>query len=71
MILKITGLILAVIGGIVSIVFWIPGLINKQRLKEIMGKSYGLVYFIYFTNGPFVLFIGLLLMLYLSNLQHP
>ncbi len=68
MILKIIGLLFAVIGGIVSIVFWIPGAINKQRLKEIMGSRYGFIYFIYFTNGPFLLFIGLLLMLYLSKL---
>lgn len=67
MILNIIGLVFAVIGGIVSIVFWIPGAVNKQRLKEVMGSRYSFIYFIYFTNGPFLLFIGLLLILFINN----
>lgn len=67
MFLQIIGLLFAIIGGIVSIIFWIPGVINKQGLREIMGSYYGLIYFIYFTNGPFLLIIGLLFLLYLGK----
>ncbi|MFP3983078.1 MAG: hypothetical protein ACLFV2_05230 [Desulfurivibrionaceae bacterium] len=67
MFLQIIGLLFAVFGGIVSIIFWIPGVINKQSLREIMGGYYGLIYFIYFTNGPFLLFIGLLFLFYLGK----
>ncbi len=67
MVLKILGLALAVIGGLVSILFWIPGVIDKKRLKEILGSRYPVIYFVYFTNGPFLLFIGLLLILFLGG----
>ena len=58
MIVKVIGVIFVVIGTIVSLSFLIPGLIDKKQLKEIMGPRYNMIYFIYFTNGPFLLALG-------------
>ncbi|MFH1216306.1 MAG: hypothetical protein V1706_07385 [Pseudomonadota bacterium] len=58
MIVKIVGIFFVALGAIVSLVFWIPGVINKKQLKGIMGSRYPLIYFIYFTNGPLLLIIG-------------
>jgi|GEM_PF-706772 len=55
------GLILAVAGFAITIAFWIPGLINKVRLKETMGGKYPLVYVIYLANGPALMLLGLVL----------
>jgi len=59
-----TGLL--VFGSLVSVAFWIPKLINKKRLKEILGPKYSLVLLIYLANGPFLLILGGLL-LYLNK----
>lgn len=58
MIVKTVGIFFVVLGTVVSLIFWIPGLINKQQLRAIMGSRYPLIYFIYFTNGPLLLIIG-------------
>ncbi|OKY75214.1 MAG: hypothetical protein BM485_09560 [Desulfobulbaceae bacterium DB1] len=58
MIVKLVGIFFVVLGTIVSLAFWIPGIINKKQLKGIMGSRYSLIYFIYFTNGPLLLIIG-------------
>lgn len=50
-------------GTLVTIGFWVPGLVNRQRLKEILGRRYPLIYLIYGANGPFLLLLGLLLFL--------
>ncbi len=59
----ITGfsVVLMVAGGLVSIVFWLPGLVNKKNLKEFLGNRYWYVYLIYGANGPFLFLLGLLL----------
>ncbi len=67
MIIKIIGIIFTVIGTVVSLAFWIPGLINKEQLKAIMGPRYSMVYFIYFTNGPLLLTIGILILTMLQK----
>ena len=64
MIVKIVGIILVVFGTVVSIGFWVPGLINRNQLRGIMGSRYPMVYFIYFTNGPFLLLIGVIILTY-------
>jgi len=63
-IVKIVGIILVVFGTVVSIGFWVPGLINRNQLRGIMGSRYPMVYFIYFTNGPFLLLIGVIILTY-------
>jgi len=61
MILEILGIILMLFGLIVSIVFWIPGIFDRAKVKDIMGERYPLVYVIYVANGPLLIVFGLLL----------
>jgi len=68
MILKISGSIIMLFGLIVSIVFWIPGIFNRTKIKEIMGKRYPMVYVIYIANGPMLILFGFLLLLW-ANIQ--
>ncbi|MEA3546760.1 MAG: hypothetical protein U9R66_03780 [Thermodesulfobacteriota bacterium] len=65
MILKYLGLLLIFIGLVVSVSFWIPQLVNKPKLKVILGKRYPIIYFVYITNGPLLVIMGLLIFLYL------
>jgi hypothetical protein len=62
MVIEIVGIIFVVFGTVVSLGFWIPGLINRKQLKEMMGTRYPMIYFIYFTNGPFLLLIGVIIL---------
>lgn len=55
------GLVLALVGLAVSILFWLPGLINRPRLKGSLGNRYPLIYFVYVANGPLLLVVGLFL----------
>jgi len=57
------GMILAVAGLVVSVAFWIPGLCNRNRLKEILGSRYPLVYVVYVANGPMLLLLGVILLI--------
>ena len=62
MIFFIAGICLVVTGGLVSVIFWIPGVIDRQNLKDLLGKRYPLVYFVYSANGPVLLLAGVLLL---------
>jgi hypothetical protein len=64
MILTISGIMLMLFGVSVSIVFWIPGIINRDKIKDIMGSRYPLVYVVYIANGPLLVLFGLLLLLW-------
>lgn len=64
MILTISGSILIILGAVISIVFWIPGIFNKAKVKEAMGKRYPLVYVVYLANGPMLVLFGLLLIIW-------
>lgn len=59
----IVCLITGIIGLLVTILFWVPGIIDRDRLKEVLGKRYSLVYFVYFANGPLLVLFSLLLYL--------
>jgi hypothetical protein len=63
MIFLLAGIALIVTGGLVSIAFWIPGLIDRQNLRELLGSRYPLIYVVYSANGPVLLFAGILLVL--------
>jgi hypothetical protein len=63
MLFLVAGIILVVTGGLVSIAFWIPGLIDRQNLREMLGSRYPLIYVVYFANGPILLLAGILLLL--------
>ena len=53
---------LVLFGTCVSVSFWIPQIINKEKLREIMGSKYPLVYFLYLANGPMMMLFGFLLL---------
>jgi hypothetical protein len=60
-IFAITGMILTTIGLLISVLFWIPGICNRERLKEMLGSRYPVVYVVYIANGPLLLVLGLIL----------
>jgi len=47
MIVKIVGIFFVVVGTVISLIFWVPGFINKDHLRQIMGHRYPMIYFIY------------------------
>ena len=61
MILTLSGVILMFWGLVVSIVFWVPSILNKEKIKDVMGDRYPLVYVVYVANGPMLVLFGLLL----------
>ena len=64
MVLTISGIMLIFFGLVISIVFWVPRLFDKRRVREIMGKRYPLVYIVYIANGPMLILFGLLLIIW-------
>ena len=64
MILTISGIVLMLFGAAVSIIFWIPPMFNKNKIRELMGKRYPLVYIVYIANGPMLILFGLLLIIW-------
>ena len=63
MIFLVAGVTLILIGGLVSVLFWVPGVIDRQKLKEMLGSRYPLVYLVYSANGPVLLMAGILLVM--------
>ena len=63
MLFLVAGTILILTGGVVSVGFWVPGLINRPKLKEMLGVRYPLVYLVYSANGPVLLVAGILLVM--------
>ena len=64
MILTISGIMLMFFGLVVSIVFWVPAIFDRTKVKEVMGKRYPLVYVVYVANGPMLILFGLLLVIW-------
>jgi hypothetical protein len=64
MILVIFGIMLMFLGLVVSIVFWIPGIFDRSKVKDVMGKRYPLVYVVYVANGPMLILFGGLLVIW-------
>lgn len=64
MILTISGIMLMLFGLAVSVVFWIPSIFDRAKVKEIMGKRYPLVYVVYIANGPLLMLFGYLLFIW-------
>lgn len=62
MILTVSGIVLILFGLAVTIAFWLPGLIDRNRLRSVLGKRYPLVYVVYTANGPLLILLGLLLL---------
>ena len=59
--LSIIGLVLAALGGGITVIFWIPRIVNRPRLRELLGERYRLIYLVYIANGPMLVVLGLLL----------
>ena len=64
MALVISGIMLMLLGLVVSIVFWVPSIFDRKKIKGIMGKRYPLVYVVYIANGPMLLLFGLMLIIW-------
>jgi len=62
MVLTISGIMLMLFGMTVSITFWIPSIFNREKIKDVMGNRYPLVYVVYIANGPMLVLFGLLLL---------
>jgi len=63
MFLKIAGALLSSFGLLVTVLFWVPRVVNRPGLREMLGRRYPLVYVIYVANGPGLVLLGLLLFL--------
>lgn len=59
----LAGLALLVIGAAVSVLFWLPGLVDRAKLRELLGRRYPLVYVVYTANGPLLLVAGIVLLI--------
>ena len=64
MTILISGIMLMLLGLVVSVVFWMPGVLDRAKIKDIMGKRYPLVYLVYIANGPMLMLFGLLLIIW-------
>ena len=64
MILSLSGIMLMLFGLAVSVVFWIPSIFNRAKVKEVMGNRYPLVYVVYIANGPLLILFGYLLFIW-------
>lgn len=58
------GLVLAIVGLAVSVAFWVPRVCNRTRLKEMLGSRYPVVYVVYVANGPMLLLLGVILLIF-------
>ncbi len=63
-ILPILGVILMLFGLVVSVIFRIPAIFDRSKVKMIMGRRYKLVYLIYIANGPLLILFGFLLIIW-------
>ncbi len=58
----LAGMFMGGIGLLVSVLFWVPGVVDRSRLKELLGPRYAAVYIIYAANGPLLVVLGLVLL---------
>lgn len=59
--ISIFGIVLMCVGALVTVLFWVPKVVNRPKLKEILGNRYPVVYMVYIANGPMLLVLGILL----------
>lgn len=55
----VVGLLLLLFGGAVSVLFWLPWLVDRAKLRELLGRRYPLVYLVYTANGPLLVAAGI------------
>ena len=61
--LSALGIVLVIVGSGVSVLFWVPQIVNRPKLKEMLGQRYPMLFFVYIANGPLLLLLGLFLLL--------
>jgi hypothetical protein len=61
MALYFLGVFLIIAGLLVTVLFWVPGVVDRRYLKNLLGSRYPVIYFIYLANGPVLMLLGLLL----------
>jgi hypothetical protein len=59
----LAGLALLTIGAAVSVLFWLPGLVDRTKLRALLGRRYPLVYLVYTANGPLLVMAGIVLLI--------
>ena len=62
--LAVAGIVLIAIGFLISVAFWIPGLVDRAELREMLGPRYPVVYLVYSANGPGLVLLGALMFVY-------
>ncbi|HSR36214.1 MAG TPA: hypothetical protein VLL73_03455 [Desulfurivibrionaceae bacterium] len=62
MALWLVSLLFIAIGLAISVLFWVPRVFNRQRMRELLGRRYPLLYFVYVANGPLLVVLGLFLL---------
>ncbi|MEW6594620.1 MAG: hypothetical protein AB1413_07105 [Thermodesulfobacteriota bacterium] len=60
--LWLVSLVFIAIGLGITILFWVPRIFNRQRMRELLGRRYPLLYFVYVANGPLLVLLGLFLL---------
>ncbi|MEW6500051.1 MAG: hypothetical protein ACOY8P_07195 [Thermodesulfobacteriota bacterium] len=50
------------LGSVISVLFWVPRVFNRQRMRELLGRRAPLLYFVYVANGPLLVVLGLFLL---------
>lgn len=60
---RMVGIFLLVAGLTVSVLFWVPTVVNRPRLKELLGSRYPLLYVVYAANGPALAVLGLVMLI--------
>ena len=49
-------------GAVFSILFWLPRVLDRNKLKQALGERYQIIYVIYLANGPGMILLGLLIL---------
>jgi len=60
---SLLAIALMLFGGAITVLFWVPGIINRARLREALGQRYPLIFIVYVANGPLLVFLGLFILL--------
>ena len=66
-VISIFGVVLICVGSLVTILFWVPQVVNRLKLKEILGNRYPVIYLIYIANGPMLMILGIMLFLLFNS----
>ena len=70
-VLSVFGIFLMVVGGLVTMIFWVPQIVDRAKLKEMMGARYPVIYLVYIANGPMLMVLGILLLVLFAAPANP